>query len=295
MSHSSLAAWHDLNDDASDPIDRRTRFASTAGVVTALLLAALSLGGLLWPSAYAGETASWRAQAIAQDWFDLVVAAPALMVVSLWSRRGPHGSLRARLVQAGLLLYTLYVAAIYAFAIHLNALFLLYCATLGLSIFALFALAPLRGDATRRQFDARRPNRVAGGFLIGVGAVFSLLWLSQLAPAAVGGRPPEGLVETGLFTNPIHVLDLSFILPLHVIAGVLLWRGRDLGYALGPVLLAFGAMMAASIGFLALWSSLDGAGGRSVPAAMAVLAAAAVVLLALVLRAPRAHAAAGSK
>ena len=287
--HASLAAWHDLH-DASDPIDRRTRFASTAGAVTALLLAALSLGGLLWPSAYAGETASWRTQAIAQDWFDLVVAAPALVVVSLWTRRGPHGSLRARLVQAGLLLYTLYVAVIYAFAIHLNALFLVYCATLGLSIFALFALAPLRDDATRRRFDARLPVRLAGGFLIGVGAVFALLWLAQLGPAVVGGQPPAGLAETGLATNPVHVLDLSFILPLHLIAGVLLWRGRDLGYALAPALLAFDAMMAASIGFLALWSALDGAGALPVAAAMVALAAAAAVLLALVLRTPRAPA-----
>jgi hypothetical protein len=281
--HATLAAWHDLQDD-SDPIDRRARFASTAGLVVALLLAALSLGGLAWPAAYAGETASWRAQAIAQDWFDLAVAAPALAIASLWSRRGVRGSVRARLVQAGLLLYTVYVAAIYAFAIHLNALFLVYCAALGLSVFALFTLAPLRAEATRRRYDAHLPARLAGGFLIGVGGVFALLWIGQLVPVTLGGRPPAELVETGLSTNPIHVLDLSFILPLHVIAGVFLWRGRDLGCALAPVLLAFGAMMAASIGFLAL-SSPPGAAG--VAAAMGAVAAAAAVLLVLVLRARR--------
>lgn len=280
--HAGLAARHDLQDD-SDLIDHRIRFASTAGLVTAILLAGLSLGGLIWPAAYAGETAAWRAQAIAQDWFDLVVAAPALAVASLWSRQGPRGSVHARLVQAGLLLYTLYVAAIYAFAIHLNALFLVYCAVLGLSTFALFALAPLRGEATRQRYAAHLPARLAGGFLVGVGGVFALLWLAQLAPTTLGGAPPAELVETGLPTNPIHVLDLSFILPLHVIAGVSLWRRRDLGCVLAPVLLAFGAMMAASIAFLALTSP----GGAGVGGALGAVSVASALLLGFVLRALR--------
>jgi hypothetical protein len=277
-----LAAERDLQ-DGSAPIDHQVRFASAAGLVTAILLAALSLGGLMGSAAYAGETAAWRAQAIAQDWFDLAVASPALAVASLWSRYRPRGSVHARLVQAGLLLYALYVAAIYAFAIHLNALFLVYCAVLGLSTFALFALASLRGEVTRRRYAAHLPARLAGGFLVGVGGVFALLWLAQLAPTTLGDGPPAELVETGLFTNPIHVLDLSFILPLHVIAGFSLWRGRDLGCVLAPALLAFGAMMAASIAFMALTSQ----GGAGVGAALGAISAASALLLVLVLRALR--------
>lgn len=280
--HAGVAAQHDLRDD-SELIDHRGRFASTAGLVTAILLAGLSLGGLLWPAAYADETAAWRAQAIAQDWFDLVVAAPALAVASLWSRHRPPGSVHARLVQAGLLLYTLYVAAVYAFAIHLNALFLVYCAALGLATFALLTLAPLRGEATRQRYTAHLPARLAGGFLVGVGGVFALLWLAQLAPMTLGGGPPAELVETGLPTNPIHVLDLSFILPLHVIAGLSLWRRRDLGCVLAPALLAFSAMMAASIAFLALTSP----GGAGVGGVLGTVSATSALLLVLVLRALR--------
>lgn len=276
----SLTAWSKL--DEVRPGARCSRFQWIAGVATAALLAVLSFGGLVWSRVYASETASWREQAIAQDWFDVAVAAPALALVALRAR---HGSYRARLVQAGLLLYALYTAAIYAFAVHLNPLFLVYCAVLGLSIFGLIALTSLHSEVTRRRFDADVPNRLAGGVLAGVGAGFALLWLAQLAPAALGGPPPRELIETGLFTNPIHVLDLSFILPLHVITGVLLWRRHALGYALGPVLLAFGTMMAASIAFMTAWTSPDG--GVPVAVAMAVLAACELVLLVRVLRSLR--------
>jgi hypothetical protein len=278
--HLALAAWCNLDDDRGLS-ERRSGFVWIAGVATAVLLAVMSLGGLAWPHAYASETASWRAQAIAQDWFDLVGAAPVLAIAALRARTGSRA---ARLVQAGVLLYVLYTAAIYAFAVHLNPLFLIYCAALGLSAFGLIALAPLRAELTRRWFDARVPNRLVGGLLVGVGAMFGLLWLAQLAPAVLGGPPPVGLTETGLVTNPIHVLDLSFILPLHVIAGVLLWRRHDLGYALGPVLLAFGAMMAASIGFMTAWTAAD---GWPVVVAMTALTAIDLMLLVRVIRSLR--------
>jgi len=279
--HMTPAWWRDLDEDLG-PGERRARFAWIAGAATAVLLAGLSLGGLVSPRAYASETASWRAQAIAQDWFDLVVVAPALAIAALRARTGSCG---ARLVEAGLLLYVLYTAAIYAFAVHLNPLFLVYCAALGLSIFGLLALAPVRAEISRRRFDARVPSRLAGGLLVGVGAAFALLWLAQLASTVLGGLPPAALAEAGVPTNPIHVLDLSFILPLHVIAGVRLWQMHDHGYVLGPVLLAFGAVMAASIGFMTAWTA---PGGVPIAAAMAVLCAAELVLLVRMLRSLRA-------
>ena len=57
-------------------------------LILALLVAVASLAGILVPETYARETAEWAGQAIGQDWFDLLVAVPALIVCALGARRG---------------------------------------------------------------------------------------------------------------------------------------------------------------------------------------------------------------
>lgn len=253
---------------------------ASGGIVLAVLFAVMSLVGLLGSATYERETAAWLQQAIAQDWFDLVVACPVLIASALWSRRG---SRRGLTVYAGALLFAAYTAAIYAFAVHLNVLFLPYCAALGVSIYTLLGtLARLWQTTPHLDLADGVPRRGAGGFLVGVGVVFALLWLAQLVPAALHGRVPAELAATGLPTNPVHVIDLSFILPLHVIAGVALWRKRSTLALLGGVMLVFGTMMASSIALLAVL-----AGGFAVAAAIGGLAVASGVLAVPVVRALR--------
>ncbi|MCW5805229.1 MAG: hypothetical protein KIT31_22860 [Deltaproteobacteria bacterium] len=223
---------------------RSNRFVLHASSAVALLLAAVSVGGLALPSLYARETAAWRTQAIAQDWFDLLVAAPALLLAA---RRAGRGSPRSRLVLGGVLLFAIYTLVIYAFAVQLNTLFLIYCAALGLALYAAITLAYTTDATTVRTL--RRP-RAAGALLVSVGVAFAGLWLAQLVPAAITGRPPAALAATGLPTNPVHVMDLAFILPLHVLTGVLLLRRRRLGDLLAPAVLTFDVLMASSIACL---------------------------------------------
>ena len=253
----------------------RVGFAVDAAFVVAVLLAAISIGGLLSPALYVRETSSWSLQAIAQDWFDLVIAVPLLLATALWARAG---SRRGLLVLAGVLLFAVYTLIIYAFAVHLNAFFLIYCTALGVAVFALISVAQIlsRSVPTRTS-----PQRVTGAYLIGIGVAFGALWLGQLVPAAITGQVPTELAETGLPTNPIHVIDLSFILPLHVIVGVMLLRRRPVGLVLAPVLLGFGAVMSASIGFLVLFAS----GALPLVIAMAAISAVAIGLLVRLLRA----------
>lgn len=123
---------------------------------------------------------------------------------------------------------------------------------------------------------------MVGGFLVFVGVAFGGVWVAQLVPAAITGETPAELAATGLFTNPIHVIDLSFVLPLHLIAGVALWRGRALGFVLAPVLLGFGALMTATIGFLAVLMEVRGVAEGGYPIAVAMSAVAALSLALLV-------------
>lgn len=257
----------------------RVGFAVDAAFVVAVLLAAISIGGLLSPALYARETSSWSLQAIAQDWFDLVIAVPVLLVAAACARAG---SWRGLAVLAGVLLFAVYTLIVYAFAVHLNAFFLIYCTALGVAMFALIAVSRvLARDAPPR---ARIPRRITAAYLVGIGVVFGVLWLAQLVPAAVTGQVPAELAETGLPTNPIHVIDLSFILPLHVIGGLLLLRDRPTGLVLAPVLLGFGAVMSASIGFLVVFAG----GPLPLVIAMAAISAGAAGLLVRFLRWPRA-------
>ena len=157
--------------------------------------------------------------------------------------RAWHASgMKLSVLLAGAYAYVVYEMFIYAFAIHFNALFLVYCATLGIAGFALVAVTI---DVSRcvPLVDARGAH-VAGGFLVAVGAAFGLMWLAEDVPAMLRNAPSRSLVETGLFTNPVHVIDLAFVLPLHILAGVWIWQRHDAGTLLAPIMLAFGVLMA---------------------------------------------------
>jgi hypothetical protein len=256
------------------PKDMRSRFAIVAAAPVALLLATVSVGGLM-SCAYARETAAWTAQALGQDWFDLVIAVPWLVVCGVGAR---SGSYRWSVLLAGAYAYVVYELVIYAFAVHFNALFLVYCATLGLSGFALVSLLI---ELSRRPVPVdRRGARLAGGLLVAIGAAFGLLWLAEDLPAVLRNAAPRSLIETGLLTNPVHVIDLAFVLPAHVLAGVLIWRRLPAGEVAAPVVLAFGALMSASIAGMMV---AIGGPGLGVASALFVLATVTAGVLARVL------------
>lgn len=261
---------------------RSERFGIIAAWPIAALLAVLSLGGLV-SSAYARETPAWTAQAIGQDWFDLVIAAPWIAICGAGARRGSY---RWRVLLAGAYAYTVYELFMYAFAVHFNALFLVYCTTLGLAGYALVAVA-IGLSAGVEPVD-RRGAHLGGAFLVAVGAAFAALWLAEDVPAVLRNRPSAELAATGLFTNPVHVVDLAFVLPAHIIAGVWLWRRSLAGALFGPIVLSFGVVMAASIASMLLVMRLPGP-----TIALFGLAAATATVLARVLRPIRADLARG--
>src|SRR4051812_44189838 len=166
------------------------RFSRWAPFPIAVLVVVAAMAGIFSPAIYARETASWAAQGVGQDWVDLVIAGPALAIAGLVALGGDR---RARLVVGGLLLYTAYSFAIYAVAVHFNALFLVYCAVLGGSTFALIDLiAALRVDAPGTWFAGRAPIHLAGRTLYAIAAVVGPLWARQNAPPPAPRPPPAG-------------------------------------------------------------------------------------------------------
>ena len=256
---------------------------AAAGFLVALLVAIASLAGISAPQIYAGETASWRVQGIGQDWVDLVVAVPWLLVAASALIRG---SRRGALLLAGGLAYAAYSFVIYAVGVHFNQLFLVYCAIIGGSVFGLVGLAlPFLRDELHLSFVAA-PRRLASAFLTVSAVVFALLWLAVDVPAVIRGEPPAELAEVGLPTNPIHVLDLSLVLPALIATGVMLWRQRSAGYVLAAIALGFCALMDLNIAGITLAmrrAELGGSLGFAI--GFVAIASGAAVLLVLLLRA----------
>ncbi|TFC82741.1 hypothetical protein E3T23_03760 [Cryobacterium cheniae] len=224
---------------------RGDRSRGTLLVVASFVISALvtfaSLLGLFafWP--YQLETENWVLQARGQDIGNLI--AVVLLVVSAIRMRA--GSPRAAQLWMGTLLYLLYAYLVYAFAVHFSRLFLVYVAILGLVCYTLI-YALHKGE--HRSVAPRAAARVfAAWVLIGTGAVFALLWLSELIPATVTGQAPLSLEVAGLIVNPVHVIDLSVVLPGLIIIGVLALRGNETGLVRVVPALVFSVLMGLSI------------------------------------------------
>ena len=121
------------------------------------LCTVLALTGLqvFWPGTYWRETQLGAAGALASDLIDLSLVLPVLAVTTLLAVRG---SLSALLIWAGTLGFLTYNFLIYTFEVHFNAMFLAYCAVLGLSFYGLIGLREfLAPDEVAKRFtvDAR--------------------------------------------------------------------------------------------------------------------------------------------
>lgn len=240
-----------------------------------LLVVLASVAGLADPRVYELETENWATQARGQDVGNLL-AVVVLVVASLRYRKG---SQRAGLVWLGTLLYLVYAFVVYAVAVHLNRLFLVYVAVLGLSAWAvIFTVGHVRGGVTR--YPQGRPRTVAAWVIIATGVMFAGLWLSELVPALLTGEVPASLTEAGLWVNPIHVIDLSMVLPGFIISGVAALQGRAHGLFWLAPWLVFSVLMGTSI-IAAMVLMMVGGATDTVPATVMVTVVVAASLLAV--------------
>lgn len=206
-------------------------------IAAGLLAATGSVIALAVPSIYVCLSATFLPQALAQDIANLAVASPALLVLAALALRG---SLRAYLLWLGVLSFTIYSYVIYTFSIPFGTLFLLWVAVLSLSLYALIGgISFADHTAVARSFRGRGAIKAGGWFLIITGILFALLWLSEDVPALLSGTTPKSLVDMGLPTNPVHILDLGFFVPAFIITGVLLLIGHPLAFTVAPALIVF--------------------------------------------------------
>ncbi len=221
----------------------------------AILMAVSAAVGLFSGGLYR-DNPSLLAQAIGQDLVTLLLALPGLVISAYLASRG---SLRARLVWLGLLVYVVYTYASYAFGIRWNPLFLAYIALLGCSTYALIgSLVTADMAAIKAAFGVRTPISAVSSFLLVIAGVFYLMWLSEAVPASFTGVVPQSVQEDGTPTNVIHVLDMGLLLPALIIGALSLLRRRPLGYALSAAFLVNLAFLALAVLSMGLFQARAG-------------------------------------
>lgn len=210
-------------------------FCFTVPVV--ILIVICSSTGIWYQKLYARETMDLLSQCIGQDISNLFFVAPILLIAAFFVLQRNR---IAKMIWLGTMITNIYAYMIYCFAVHFNFLFHVYCVILGLSIYSViyFFMTHMKEDF-RNWYTEKVPVKTIGTFLMIIAVLFVFLWLSQSLPAAIANTVPESILNDGLLTNPVHVLDFSFYLPLMFISAVMLMKKKALGYLLAPMMLIF--------------------------------------------------------
>jgi len=228
--------------------------AFTLSLVIAPLAALASALGLLVPGLY--RDPAWLvSQTRSQDLVTLL-AMPAM----LWALRSARrGSVRGQLVWLGILGYVGYTYVGAAFAYAFNALFLLYVALFGLSVFTLaFGIGALEAVELAASFDARMRRRAVVSFLALLALTLSALWLGQIVPALFAGTLPDSLARSGGSLKFVFALDLGLVVPLAVLAAVWLWQRRPWGHVLSGMVLIKASTMGLALLSMTAFSVAEG-------------------------------------
>lgn len=92
-------------------------------------------------------------------------------------------------------------------------------------------------------YRVKLPVKSLRAFLFIAASIFCFLWLREDVTAILLTVPSITLRDAGLFTNPVHVLDLAIVLPGILILAHLLKKDMGLGKFLVPCILLFSTLL----------------------------------------------------
>ena len=251
--------------------------------VATFLAAVAALAGLAVSGLYV-DAPNWVQQAQGTDLATLLLAVPVL-AVGLWT--ASRGSPAGRLAVVAGLLYLVYNYAIFAFSVAMNPLTAVHIAIFGLALWSLL-LAGRSAVEGAEAVTERLNRRAAGGLLVGVGAMFGLLWLGQIATVATTGVLPADLVKAHISSNPVYALDLGFFLPLCAIAGAGLLRRNSAAAFAFSMLVWVPLMGAGVVGGIVLMAVAGDQTAVPVAVVITVLGVVSSILAAVAIVRPRA-------
>ncbi len=179
---------------------------------------------------YYWDTLSSAAQTQANDLVTLVLGLP-LLAISFWLAL--KGSLRGCMIVTGTLGFILYTYMSMCFGAAYNPLFLVYVALFSLSLYA-FILSIMSFDLKTlpAHFSEKLPRGWISGLFFFAAAFLAFAWVGRIAATFSPGSIPALENTTSMF---IQAMDLSLIVPLCILSGILLLRRSPWGYLLASV------------------------------------------------------------
>ncbi|MEE4311490.1 MAG: hypothetical protein V2J62_06430 [candidate division KSB1 bacterium] len=251
---------------------------TTLSILLVITLGIASFFGIFVPGTYERETASMAAQGIGQDIVNLFFALPILIISLVFVHRN---SKIAWLIFSGTLFYIMYSFVIYGFGVNFNRMFLIYCATLGLSLYALIlVMIKLSSMDAGAWFEDKIPHRPIGIYMIVVAGLFYLLWLKDVVPAIITNTTPKSVSDYKLLVNPVHVIDMAFALPGLIISALLLLKKQSMGYILTPIFLVFIILLTIALAGMVIVVKMQGiAEDMSIAAIFLVMAVISSIFL----------------
>lgn len=247
-------------------------------LLLSVLIAAVSITGISTPGIYNAETHAWKIQALGQDYIDIFLVVPVLLLTGFFVYRKARN---AFLAWGGVIIYILYTFIIYCFSVHFNILFVVYCFILGISFYTfLWFFYIISSTEVPEIMLPAGSRKFMGIYFIVLAILFYFLWLSEILPAVLNIKVPESLSETGLVTNPVHVIDLSVVLPAMFLTGFFTLKGKQFAIRMVPAFLVFFILMDITIAGLNIYMMLDkNEHGFAVAVVMLVLAVFSGILL----------------
>ena len=207
-------------------MNRLDRARMLTYVLVALMAVQAALG-LVFSGEYrdaAWIVATWWGN----DWVTLLLGVPLLAAAPGFAKRAP---VRGSVFWAGMLAYATYNYAYYLLGASLNRFFGLYVVCVLLAVTALVTLLTGVGtEAVAASLRSRARARAIGGYFIFVAIGLAVIWLGTWAAYAFAGRPTP--VETDAF-RLVAALDLTLMVPVLALGGVLLWRRGPWGFVVG--------------------------------------------------------------
>jgi hypothetical protein len=197
-------------------------------ILIVILTFIAAAGGILLDSLYKDNGTFTLNAWYGNDQVTLFVALPLLIIAVILSKRG---SVRAHLVWLGMLNYILYNYAFYLFGAALNAFFLIYVVLFSLSIISIIYLI-VNLEGRKISFRESTPVKGLSIYMFLLALILWFAWIGQWLSFVLNGEFPQIMVNTQSVNYLVAALDLTFVVPVFILAAIYLWRRKGVGYIL---------------------------------------------------------------
>lgn len=260
---------------------RRERTSGTLSVLLGLTVAANAVvGPLVLGVMRLHESARMDTQLLGIAFVELVLAAPLAIVAGLLWRRGHAIAPVLGVASAG---FSVYVAVQYVLAPDYprypgnnERFFILHLAIVLLgSAIVVRSLDELR-DAHTLAFP-RSLGRSLGVLLVVLNGVFAIAWLGSIGSVLTREPTMEYLEHPTAFWL-IRLMDLGFLLPIGLIAGIGMFQRDPGGIRAGYAIVGVETLILCAVAAMAAWALSRGDSGTSL--SVALLSTGATLVLA---------------